>query len=337
MQLMRVTLFIAAAALVAAGCGKKDDGKKAGGADKSAGTGDTATGAAGKSGKKELEVPKLEDPKSLFASGKPALAGPFASIALGETKSSAVGEYLFAYPPKEVAPGVSLYASRDIGKRGPDDPVVAVSAELSGETGNNAKAWAAEAWGAPVDADDNSGTKINGQVLPAHYWFDPAGHLYAKLLEGTPGKWTLSFHKYMPLAEIIGEGKETFGFEKDKPLLGATTADLEAAYGTMYKNFGKNGKIELPAYEHQHERGTTSVHWKAPEGTVTEYMLSLGYEKGVGDPRQQILDMLAKKFGEPKEEEISGQKHLIYSQKPAVSLFEQTGSKSFQITVKPGE
>ena len=96
----------------------------------------------------------------------------------------------------------------------------------------------------------------------------------------------------------------------------------------------RGGKVEFLPFEFQHARGKTQVHFKAAEGTVTEYRFSLAYDKGTGDDRQRILDLLSKKYGEPTEEEIAGQKHLVFSPEPRVSLFEQTGTKSFDVSVK---
>lgn len=180
----------------------------------------------------------------------------------------------------------------------------------------DAKAFFTEKWGAPVEV------KGYGEDF-TYYWYNPAAGLRIGFeVSSSAGRWRADFTQYIPMETVIGKEPGPLGFEKDKPLLGLTDAEISAAY-PMYvrqvskeEDAAKKANIEAFAPEAKGMMGKAEAHvdFKLPPtetgaywtnvslayrentGTVERYSLSTKVTPG-GD--KAILELLKTKYGEP--------------------------------------
>src|SRR5690606_24908840 len=199
---MKLTMILSttvglALSLGATGCDKSDD--------------EPADAKGDAKAEAKADAP-TKDPAELLKSSKvPALPGPLATLKFGmsaeEAKKAApeledggkfLDEYKGAY--------FSYYVPAATGKL--------KSASLQIEGTEMAKLLT-EAWGEPKKGEDLG--------KPKYFWFNEGESIRATVAEGYGKEDEVQFEAYLPAKELLGEGKETLGFEKaDRPLLGAT-------------------------------------------------------------------------------------------------------------------
>jgi hypothetical protein len=335
--LKSATRWAACAALIAAvGACKEDKPADAGG--------------KGEPEKTEKPVEKKEL-SELFEGDKPGLVGPLAKLELEQPGDAAkkaapeIFETKYGILDSEQFEGVSFSADVDekTGK------LERVSVKLP-----KAKALDAvkKAWGEPKEATDT----IGKQELT---WFNPETGVRAVLKEGFGDDMDLEFTKYMPAKQLVGEGKDKFGFEK-KSMLGLSIDELRAEYGDQLveksaaeaqkdreklekfagrdlKELGEakpNAYIELLPTEW--ESYWTRVNPSFDDANkVQRYTFDLSY-RAFPAAKDELLGLLKAKFGEPKEFEEYGRKKLLFSESPRVEVEDNDIVKAWDVTVEKG-
>ena len=327
------------------GCDDKKDDAKSGDDKGDKGDGKDDGGDAAK----EAEV---KDPATLFAKGPPDLPGPLAKLKWGmpeeEVKKAAPeleDGYSKAKEYKDTYFG--YYCPEDTGKL--QSMRVVVEAE-----GADLEKILTAAWGAPKKGEDLGKPKL--------FWFNPDKKIRATIQQGFGKEKEVQFEPYLPYAELLGEGKETLGFEvADKPLLGASYDDLQKHYGQWLEGLSKEeaekqrkqiekmtGK-DLSALGdavastnidlHPTEFGSsfTRVHPKLEEGKITEFRVGIDWEPFPA-AKDEIFEAIKGKWGaEPKEEEDLGRKQFVFNDKPKVVVREDTITKKWDIIVEAAE
>ena len=159
------------------------------------------------------------------------------------------------------------------------------------------------AWGPPRDTPDTA------------YWFNAGNKLrmglHAAAMQGdAPELVDLDYSRYMTLDDVIGAHASRFGFEGDKPLLGASASDVRTRFGAR----AGDGRILLWPVE----TSTKSLEIKLGDDLDTEIPdVVRGFHFALPDvPAKEIEAALAKKFGAPRE--VNGE--LVYRDKPRIAL-----------------
>lgn len=188
-----------------------------------------------------------------------------------------------------------------------------------------------ETWGEPAKAPDDSGIKVNGERFDALYWFNADDRVRARLTKRR--STILQFKRYFPFAQFMGEaGNPRFGFEHEQPLLGATLADLEKAYG---RHLDPNMKsLWFPGREF--DTFLLQVRYGLDDnGRVDNFRFKLQYELGPSgsNPKQAVLDAFNRKFGEPDSEQRGDEEVLVHSGNPTVELMDQPSWESWRVRV----
>ncbi len=259
------------AALLAAGCGSK---KKDGG-----GSGDRP---------RHSSQPATGPLEGLFkpGAGKPTLPPPFAGAKLGSTldelhkavPETAKDDYL-------VSPDfakVSYYVGADDAKQHFSELRVGVP------LGSRAKLTAA--WGEPIVM------KATGRDEDRALWLNPELTLKA-VLEEDKEHGTVVFEAYTPIATLLGDGKDHFGFETAS-MLGQPIKDLETAYKAHHdRTLDTLAFFKFDPTEYD-ERFQLEVGVKDGKATSQQFWLHHGdNEKLKADMRA----LLEKKFGPSHE------------------------------------
>jgi hypothetical protein len=139
---------------------------------------------------------------------------------LGEEESTSYTRYYLPMLPAEIArTGTYAYFDHEHGR------VTRISIDLDhlGHAPGRAATIAAAdaAWGKGEDVDAAGGQR--------RVWFDTAGNRRAELVGRIDSQTTFEVHGFTPLATLLGEGGDRFGFETT-PLLGKTWDEIRAAY-----------------------------------------------------------------------------------------------------------
>jgi len=298
--------------------------------------------------KAEEKKAPVKDPTELLKAVKtPTLPGPLANLKFGmsvdEAKKAAPeledgGKFLDEYK--------GAYFSYYI----PDDSGKLKSASLQIEGVEMAKLLTA-AWGEPSKGEDLG--------KPKFFWFDEATKTRATVSEGYGKEDAVEFEAYLPAKTLLGEGKETFGFEKaDRPLLGATREELVKSYAdileTMTEEEAEKRRKELEKFTGKDlsalgpaaaasnidllptEYGSqfTRVHPNfGDDGTIDRVRVGIDWEPYPA-AKDEILGLIKAKWGEPKEEEKYGETILIFNESPRVVVEEDTISKKWDIEME---
>lgn len=290
------------------------------------------------------ETPKKDPVELLKASKTPELPGPLAGLKFGMTAEEAKaaapvledgGKFLEEYN--------GAYFSYYI----PDDGGKLKSASLQVEGSDMAKILT-EAWGEPSKGEDLG--------KPKFFWFNEAKKMRATVSQGYGKENEVQFEAYLPAKELLGEGKETLGFEKaDRPLLGATHADLSSKYADVLEELTKeeaekqrenikkltghdlgeaspSSNIDLLPTEYGSQFTRVNPHF-AEDGKIDRFRVGIDFEPFPA-AKDEILGMIKAKWGEPKEEEKYGKKILVFSDSPRVVVEEDTISKKWDIEVE---
>ena len=268
MRARRGWLVGLAVVLAAAGCGDKKKGGEGGRSRARRGEGTRPLG--------ELIEP---------GAGKPVLPAPFTAAKLGgpaadlrsKVKEVADDDY---YRSPDFA-GVSYYVALS------DDKQTFEQVRLGVPTG--AQAVLEAAWGKPVVL------KEHDKEVPL--WLNPELGLRVTL-EQLGSDFSVVYQAYTPLATLLGEGKDHFGFETAS-MLGQPIAELEKAYDKQHDRtldtlaFFKWGATEYS------ERFQMEVGVKDGKATSQQFWLHHGDNAEV---KAALLDLMVKKFGASREE-----------------------------------
>jgi hypothetical protein len=258
------------AALLAAACGsKKKDG----------GSGDQP---------RHSSEPGTGPLEGLFkpSSGKPTLPPPFAGAKLGSTldelhkavPETAKDDYL-------VSPDfakVSYYVATDDAKQHFVDLRVGVP------MGSRAKLTAA--WGEPI--------VMTSFKKERALWLNPEQHLKA-VLEEDKDAGTIAFQPYTPIATLLGDGKDHFGFESAS-MLGQPIKDLETAYKAHHdRTLGTLAFFQFGGTEYDDEfKLEVSVDKASGKADRLQFWLHHGGNEKLEADMKALLE---KKFGPAKE------------------------------------
>jgi hypothetical protein len=220
-----------------------------------------------------------KDPKTLFAGDKPDVPVPLAALEFGVPKAEAVaaagaagrliGETLY---PKGYR-GVTM----DLVFGYPDDLLDKV--DISFPEGTNAGDLAEKLWGPPiVGKDDGKDMKM---------WLNPGKGIRAYFTKASYDT-RLFIEPYTPIEAFLGEGK-TLAFEAKQPIVGATKAQIAAAYKFS------DGRIRLPASPCTNSKMSLLVHFD-DQGTATGY--DGRFEDGYCNlDAAAVRQVMEKKFG----------------------------------------
>lgn len=330
--ILPITVLLALSLGATTSCDKSED--------KSEAKTDTKTEA-------KAETPAKDPAELLKATKTPELPGPLSTLQFGmsaeEARKAAPvledgGKFLDEYK--------GAYFSYYV----PDESNKLKSASLQIEGVEMAKLLT-EAWGEPKKGEDLG--------KPKYFWFNEAKKIRATVAEGYGKEDEVQFEAYLPAKELLGEGKETMGFEKpDRPLLGATAEELATAYADVIETLtaeqaekrrkdlekfaGKDLSALGPAaassnidllpteFGSQFTRVNPSF---GDDGKVNRYRVGIAWEPYPA-AKDEILGLIKAKWGEPKEEEEYGKKKLVFNDNPRVVVEEDTISKKWDIEVE---
>lgn len=207
-------------------------------------------------------------------------------------------------------------------------------------------------WGPPQTAKD-----LSEEVL---WWFNPEAELRASLsAASSDGEAHVEFTHYWPATKFLGEGPG-LGFEKPAPLLGLSLADYNAKYGEWIERLSEAdaakrqaeikkfagakagalmGKpsasmdLNFPPLEWGKYWTRVYPSW-SEKGTIDRYWFSVEFESHP-EAKAELMALMVKKWGEPKEEEKYGDKLLVFSEEPFITVEEDTISKAWKVYVEP--
>jgi len=294
----RAVVAVGALALVAA-CKGKDGGGH-------------ATAGPPPGGSAAAPAPAPASPPADFvalatAGKQPALVGPFAAVRLTPD--------LTIRDARKAAPALFVRAADSRWFEATDDrfPGLRFQVERLGQIDDDPEDWSVgtlqvllpeaglrerltAAWGPPRGAG-------------APCWFDPDAGLRACLRAGKDGA-RLTFDGYVPLARLLGDGRERFGFEGDRPLIGATQAEIHRRFPHRV-----------------HEDGDQLWLWPVELGT-DRTVVHLGDVLDTPEPIRgfsielpsgqvdEATALLAQKLGKPVETDDG----LVFAKRPRVVL-----------------
>jgi hypothetical protein len=306
-------------------------------------------------GDKQDEAPAKVEKKelsTLFTGDKATLPGPFGALKLGMSEDE----------------GKAALPNMDDGDiKSEEYPDVWFKADFDKETKKLTRVYfnlpKAEAvklmtaqWGEPQKA-----TEYDKEVL---WWFNPEAELRASLSDSfTEGEAHVEFTAYWPIVKFLGEGPE-LAFQKDAPLLGLTVAELDSKYGQWVKKeseaeaaknqeqiknmMGEENKAEVGALM---GKPTASIDLEYPplewgkywtpvhfmwtdDGKINRVWFGIDFEPNPA-AKDEIMALLKKKWGEPKEEEELGDKVFVFSEEPFIKVEEDTITKKWDIFIEP--
>jgi hypothetical protein len=216
----------------------------------------------------------------LFAKGPPRPPGPLAALPLDATLADARRAAPALFTENGAAspawPGVTFRADVVVDQR--DRPVQYLGTSISFPTGTNARDALERAWGPGADATNDAGDAV---VV----WFDPATGVRAALDDTN-----LQFRHYLPLAKLLGDGRDL--------AVGPTPDALRAAHGPGLHENGP--EASLPPTDWDFSDGFMTVQSTGQvDGHVSFYILYIAY-KSRPAARDEILAAFERKWGKGK-------------------------------------
>jgi hypothetical protein len=181
--------------------------------------------------------------------------------------------------------------------------------------------------------DDTLGPhKMVNEVLGArHTWNDPKTGIRAsaRVEASKPDELDVNYVRYLPLASFFGEPGPVWGFEKPKPVLGATVEELTAAYGKALKVDEKNNTATLtfPPTDYDGDTSTTTILLFLEGGKVREWHTNLPFEDFEG-AKAEYEAALDAKLGAPKPGKYD---HLVYGKGIEVEYSEITHQLDIEV------
>ena len=294
------------------------------------------------------------EPKSidtLFTSKAPALPAPYKTLKLGMTGEEAAK--VFPAMPKEdtikLAEYPGLYFNADFDKK--SNKIKRFYFDLP----KDAEAIVIKAWGEPKKGKSSIDK-------PVSYWFNPADGLRATLEQGFGDKLKLEFTAYIPAEKFVGAQGKAFAFEAPQALMGATIEQLRTAYAGvlveqskadaeaqrkgMEKMMGSDADklkvmgapkpsayLDFPPTEYESYWTRVNLSWD-DTNKVSLYRFKLAFEAYPAE-KDVLLNLLKTKFGTFREEEEYGDKLLVASDNPRITIKEDTISEGWDVTVEP--
>jgi hypothetical protein len=241
-----------------------------------------------------------KDPKALLAPGKPDFPPPLAGLTFGMAKAEAlaaaapagrmIGETL--YPKGYRKAQVELlfgYGSDRLEKL-----------DISFPEGTNAADLATAAWGAPVPGQDGD--------KEVKIWLNPEKGIRAYFTKASYDT-RLFIQQYSPLEAFLGTDGKAFAFEAKQPIIGATRAQLVAAYKL------DSDRIRFPPNRCGEMNLTFDVHF---DGAGTARSYETRFEGGYCDlDTEAVKQIMEAKFGKPTNLDPKDPA-LVYTQEPNV-------------------
>jgi len=158
-----------------------------------------------------------------------------------------------------------------------------------------------KAWGPPK--------QVRKDGRDVEVWHDPDSGWRA-ILEKDAARarvFQLRLEPYLPVARLLGDGPDIAALPM--PLMGKPEAEVRAAFPWAAR--GRDGRsldVLLPPSEW--ESYDTRVQVVPTGGKVTGVSIDLAY--GTPEARDEILGLLKKKWGEPKQVESGGRKTWVF-------------------------
>ena len=303
-------------------------------------------------GDKADAKPKVEkkDPSTLFAGSNVSMPEPYGKLVPGMTLEEA--KKVFPELPEDGTIKTEAY------------PDIWFQADFDDET----KVLRRVYFSVPMKQDEaaelvkktwgefKEGEELGKKVM---WWFNPEAKLRASVEEGFGDETKIEITRYLPVAEFLGEDKE-LAFQKDAPLLGLTVADLESKYPDFIKKesaedaaktkagiakmagddaaamMGKpEASVDLEYPPTEWASFWTPIHlsW-SDEGKIEYFWFGVDFRPHPA-AKDEIMALLKKKWGEPKEEEDLGRKMFVFSEDPRIEVKEDTITNKWDIRVEP--
>jgi hypothetical protein len=179
------------------------------------------------------------------------------------------------------------------------------------------------------------GSKVVKETLgPRTTWFDPKLGVRAstkvELRDHEKDRLDIDYVRYLPLAKFFGEPGALWGFEKaERPLIGATVEQLEAAYGKLDvdKDSG-TVKLRLPPTDYDGDTSQTMILMFLERGKVRMWNTSIPFDD-YEPARAEYEAALDAKFGKPK---AARREHFIYAKKVDVNYSKFTHELDIEVT-----
>jgi len=155
-----------------------------------------------------------------------------------------------------------------------------------------------EKWGAHKTVKETLGEEMR--------WHDPKLGIRASARMEKPEDFDLSFTKYFPIANFWGEPNGLWGFEKkERPLIGATPEEIQAAYkeyGVKHDKVSKTVTIYMPPTDYDGDSARTAILCFLRAGDkVGDYRFNLPYKEYEPAKAEYEAALLAK-LGKPGKE-----------------------------------
>lgn len=177
-----------------------------------------------------------------------------------------------------------------------------------------------EAWGAPIE--------LTYRREPARLWLDGETRVRALLTEASEAdELTLIIEPYLPVEAILGTEPGPMAIEKaDRPFMGATAEELEAAYGEHFRDDRKT----LLFMQWPQDAAGSAFKLElgvGDDGTVErlQYWLHHG---GNEELKKQLLGQLEAKYGaaKPGKTRLGRDALFLGDSTPAVRVGETEGA-----------
>lgn len=223
-----------------------------------------------------------KDPKTLFAGDKPDTPLPLAALKWGTPKAEALTTA--GQAGRVLGDGIWVKGYRgltiDFMFDYPDDTLNKML--ISFPEGTNAAELGEKLWGAPtVGQEDGKELKM---------WVNPEKGVRAYASKAMPDT-RMWVEMYSPLETLLGEGK-TFAFEAKQPIVGATRAQISAAYKLS------DGRIHFPPTRCGKGNVSLLIRWDDHDkATGYDTRFEDGYCSLDGPVVKQLME---KKFGKPR-------------------------------------
>ena len=249
-----------------------------------------------------------KDPNTLLAPGKPDLPPPIGGLSFGMAKADA----LAAAAPAGRMIGGTLYAK--VYRKTQIELLFGYGSDrfekvdISFPEGTNAADLATAAWGAPVlGKDGDKEVKI---------WLNPEKGIRATFSKASYDT-RLFIDAYSPLETFLGNPGKAFAFEAKQPIIGATRAQLVAAYKL------DGDRIRFPPNRCGEMNLTFDVHF---DGAGTARSYETRFEGGYCDlDTEAVKQIMEAKFGKPQNLDAKDPA-LVYAQEPNVIALKMVGA-----------
>jgi len=279
----------------------------------------------------------------LFPGTSPELPPPVAGVKFGGSKEEAE-KVLEGLTTKLVTLEEyegDISAGSFSTERGANEVLVSVRLSVSTK-GDELEKMLTEKWGEP-----RKQVELSKDVFA---WYNPETGLRVRLKESfRPDTKDLEYSQYTPFEELIGDDASKFGFENES-LLGMDLEALTKNYGDvleqltkeqaqkkreeMKKMFGDkvdilgdaqaSTDIKLPPTELEKYTTTVWPTFDKETGKIERVRFLVPHEGEEGFD-EELMKMMTKTWGEPKEEEKYGKKRYVFSEEPFIVVEDSIG------------